>query len=63
MNQDIAAGKWKQLKGKVQQAWGELTDDDIDQIEGSEERFVGLMQEKYGMNKEQAKREFNKLRH
>jgi uncharacterized protein YjbJ (UPF0337 family) len=61
MNKDIAAGKWKQLKGKVQQSWGDLTDDEIDKIQGSQERFVGLMQERYGLKKDEAEREFQKL--
>ena len=63
MNRDIAAGKWKQLKGKVQQSWGELTDDEFDKIAGSEERFVGLLQERYGMDKKEAEEEFKKLTH
>lgn len=62
MNTDIAEGKWKQVKGRIRQAWGELTDDDLDKIQGHEERFVGLMQEKYGMGKEEAQREFSKYR-
>jgi uncharacterized protein YjbJ (UPF0337 family) len=61
MNKDIAEGKWKQLKGKIQQSWGNLTDDEIDKIQGSEERFVGLLQERYGLKKEQAEKEFKKL--
>jgi uncharacterized protein YjbJ (UPF0337 family) len=61
MNRDIAAGKWKQLKGKVQQSWGDLTDDEIDKIQGREERFVGLLQERYGLKKEEAEREFKNL--
>jgi uncharacterized protein YjbJ (UPF0337 family) len=58
MNTDIAEGKWKEIKGKVKQKWGELTDDEIDQIEGRRDRFVGVMQQKYGKGKEVAEREF-----
>lgn len=61
MNTDIAEGKWKQLKGRLQEMWGDLTDDEIDQIKGEKERFVGLMQEKYGKGKAEAEREFEKL--
>ena len=61
MNSDIAEGKWKQLKGKVRESWGELTDEDVDEIAGRKEHFVGKVQERYGMNKEDAEKEWNKL--
>ncbi len=48
MNTNIWEGKWKQLKGEVQKQWGELTNDDLDKIEGSREKLEGLLQEKYG---------------
>jgi uncharacterized protein YjbJ (UPF0337 family) len=35
MNKDIFKGNWKEMKGKVKQQWGKLTDDDITQINGS----------------------------
>lgn len=57
MNSDIAEGKWKQVKGKLQQKWGKLTDDDMDKAEGSREELVGIIQEKYGYSKEEAKKE------
>jgi uncharacterized protein YjbJ (UPF0337 family) len=57
MNKDIAAGQWKQLKGKVREQWGRLTDDEVDQIAGRYESLVGKIQEKYGMAREQAEDE------
>ena len=33
MNNDIIAGKWKQLSGKAKAAWGELTDDELTRTE------------------------------
>lgn len=62
MNTDIAEGKWKQLKGKIQQKWGDLTDDEMDKIKGNRQEFVGLMQEKYGKGKDEAEREFDEFR-
>ena len=62
MNTDIAKGKWKQLKGQIQQKWGDFTDDDVDRIEGRREEFVGMMQEKYGMSRDEAERNFDDLR-
>lgn len=57
MNKDILQGKWKQIKGTMQQQWGDLTDDDLDYIEGSWERAVGRLQERYGWNRERAEKE------
>lgn len=57
MNRDILKGNWNQLKGKVRERWGELTDDEIDQIEGEREQLVGVLQKHYGYAKEEAERE------
>jgi uncharacterized protein YjbJ (UPF0337 family) len=43
-----AKGTWKQFKGRLQEAWGALTDDDIDRYEGKRERLEGYIQEKTG---------------
>jgi uncharacterized protein YjbJ (UPF0337 family) len=57
MNRDIIQGNWKQLKGKVQQQWGKLTDDDLDVIEGQRQELVGRVQERYGVAKTEAERQ------
>lgn len=62
MNRDIAEGKWKHLKGQIREKWGELTDDDIDQVEGSSDRFIGILQERYGLAREEAKKQFEELK-
>jgi uncharacterized protein YjbJ (UPF0337 family) len=54
MNDDIFEGKWKQLKGQVKQAWGKLTDDDLDRISGKRDELVGLIQERYGWERNKA---------
>jgi len=59
MNDDILAGKWKQLRGQVQQKWGDLTNDDLDRIKGTQTEFEGLLQERYGYTKERASEELN----
>ena len=56
MNKDIAQGKWTQLKGAIQQTWGNLTDDDIAQINGDAQKLCGLLQETYGKSREDAQR-------
>ena len=57
MNKDIIAGKWTQMKGKVKEKWGDLTDDDIDVAEGNAQYLAGKLQEKYGWAKDRAEKE------
>jgi len=59
MNNDIIKGKWKQVSGTLKEKWGKLTDDDLQEINGDLEIFQGKMQEKYGMEKDEAKKEFD----
>ena len=59
MNQDTMKGQWKQLKGKVREKWGKLTDDDLDRIEGQREQLVGKIQERYGIARDEAERQVN----
>ena len=54
MNKNQIEGNWKQLKGKVKQQWGKLTDDQIDVIEGRREELAGKIQEAYGLSKTEA---------
>ncbi|MBW6398307.1 CsbD family protein [Roseomonas sp. HJA6] len=54
MNSDTISGNWKQLKGKVKEQWGKLTDDDITVIEGKRDQLVGRVQERYGIAKDKA---------
>jgi uncharacterized protein YjbJ (UPF0337 family) len=62
MNQDQIAGSWKQLKGKVKEQWGKLTDDDITQLEGHQDQLVGKIQERYGVAKEDAEKQIESFR-
>lgn len=59
MNQDILKGNWRQLKGEIKSKWGELTDNELTEIEGDSEKLKGKLQEKYGWSKERADREVN----
>lgn len=57
MNWDTIEGNWKQFRGKVEQKWGELTDDDLDVIDGKRTELIGRIQERYGKTREAAERE------
>jgi len=53
---DIIRGKWHQIKGVLKTNWGKLTDDDLTRIEGNSERLAGVLQEKYGWSKREARK-------
>lgn len=60
MNRDTLKGQWTQLKGKMRQQWGKLTDDEIDQMQGNAEMLIGKLQERYGYKREQAEQEVDR---
>ena len=57
MNEDTFKGQWTQIKGRVREQWGKLTNDDLDQIQGRAEQLVGRVQERYGIARDEAKRQ------
>lgn len=54
-------GRWNQIKGKVKQAYGNLTDDDLKIEEGKEDELIGRLQEKTGKKKEEVEDWLNSL--
>lgn len=56
MNKDIFEGKWEEVKGRMKQVWGKLTDDDLKQIEGNQQEIFGKLQKHYGYSEEQVKK-------
>ena len=56
MDWNRVEGNWKQIKGAVKQQWGKLTDDDLDQIAGQRDKFIGKVQERYGLAQDEAQR-------
>ena len=57
MNWDQIKGNWRQFRGKAQQQWGKLTNDDLDVVEGKREELVGRIQTRYGIVREDAERQ------
>ena len=59
-------GHWKQVKGQVKEKWGKLTDDELDKMNGRRDQLEGKIQERYGIAKDQAKKDvdnwFNALK-
>ena len=61
MNTDIIKGKWLQLKGDIRHRWGKLTDDDLNEVEGDAEKFIGKLQERYGYARDRAQKEMDEF--
>jgi uncharacterized protein YjbJ (UPF0337 family) len=61
MNENILEGKWKQLRGYLRERWGEITDDELDQIAGKRDRLAGLLQERYGYTQMEADRQIDEF--
>ena len=60
MNRDVFEGCWKQARGQAKAWWGQLTDDELDEIEGESEKLVGVLQTRYGWTREQAEKEIER---
>ena len=58
MNEDILKGKWLEIKGRVKEKWGKLTDNDLGETEGKSEKLLGLLQNRYGYIREKAELEY-----
>jgi uncharacterized protein YjbJ (UPF0337 family) len=61
INENVAKGKWKEIKGGIQKAWGDLTEDELDKTEGDRTKISGMLQKKYGMKQEEAESKLNDI--
>ena len=59
MNEEILKAKWKEIKGKVKEQWGKLTDNEITEAEGNFEQLQARIQEAYGLEKDEAKKQLD----
>lgn len=57
MNNDRIQGQWKQVKGKIREQWGRLTEDDLDVIAGKRDQLLGRIQERHGVARDEAERQ------
>jgi len=58
MNKDILKGKWLEIKGRVKEKWSKLTNNDLGEIKGKNEKLLGLLQKKYGYIRDKAELEY-----
>lgn len=56
-----AEGKWDQVRGRVKEAWGALTDDDLDRTEGKKDKLVGTIKEKTGETVDKIEEKLNSI--
>ena len=56
MNKDQFKGSWGQFKGELKKQWGKLTDNDLLEVEGDYDKFLGIVQKRYGDQREEVKR-------
>ncbi|MEM9856017.1 MAG: CsbD family protein [Bacteroidota bacterium] len=61
MNDLQIKGNWNEVKGKIKQKYGELTDDDLTYTEGKSDELLGRLQQKTGKSKEELKNEIESL--
>jgi uncharacterized protein YjbJ (UPF0337 family) len=54
-------GNWGQLKGRVKERWGQLTDDELQEVEGNFDQLLALIQQKTGEAREQIEHTLSEL--
>jgi uncharacterized protein YjbJ (UPF0337 family) len=59
MDWNRVEGNWKQMKGKVKEQWGKLTDDDLTQVDGNLDRLEGMIQERYGIARDESRKQID----
>lgn len=57
MDWNRVEGNWKQATGKIKEKWGQLTDDDLAQINGQRDQLEGKIQQRYGLAKDMVRRD------
>lgn len=60
-NRNVIEGKWKEIKGEIQKAWGRLTDDEIEKSKGDMKALQGIVQQKYGFAEEEVEKRFSEI--
>lgn len=61
MNRDQIEGKWTEIKGRLRESYGDLTDDDIEEAKGNREQLEGVLQQKTGKTKEDVRNTVDRI--
>ncbi|MES3036704.1 MAG: CsbD family protein [Bdellovibrionota bacterium] len=54
MNNSRVNGKWNEIKGEIQKTWGKITGDELEQTKGDSKAISGLLEQRYGIAKDEA---------
>ncbi|MET0659811.1 MAG: CsbD family protein [Steroidobacteraceae bacterium] len=58
---NVSQGTLRQLKGKIKEQWARLNEDEIDELVGRNEQLAGKLQERYGWEKDEARRQVDEF--
>jgi uncharacterized protein YjbJ (UPF0337 family) len=61
VNEQVLQGSWNEIRGKLREKYGQLTDDDTRQFEGNVDRLIGLIQRKTGESREAIEHYLDKI--
>ncbi|MEK2687741.1 CsbD family protein [Bdellovibrio sp. GT3] len=61
MNKDVLQGKWNEIKGELRKTWGNITDDEFEKTKGDAQAIAGIVQQRYGLAKEDASKKVSSL--
>ena len=61
MDNDRIEGKWTEIKGRLQEAYGALTDDEIERAKGDRAQIEGILQQRLGKSKDEARAALDKI--
>jgi uncharacterized protein YjbJ (UPF0337 family) len=61
MNQQTLEGNWNEIKGKLHERWGQLTNDDLQKARGNVDQLVGVIQRKTGEARDRVEQYLNEL--
>ena len=56
--QDLSA-EWREHEGPVREHWAALTDDEFDAIDGDRDRLLGMLEDRYGVSRDEAERDLD----
>jgi len=61
VNQQTLQGNWNEIKGKLRERWGQLSQDDLQMAQGNVDQLVGLIQRKTGEARERVEQYLSDL--
>jgi uncharacterized protein YjbJ (UPF0337 family) len=57
---ELLRSQWRELRGKIRQQWGQLTDEELDQIQGNPDALIRKLQERYGRSRAEVEQDLDR---